>query len=82
MSEICNHVAALLFRVDAAVTLGLTNPACTSKPNDWLPNRTEVKPAKIEDIIFDRHKFEKTKKKKRSMVSRQGEIIIPCQNVN
>ena len=32
MSETCNHVAALLFRVEAAVRLGLSNPACTAKP--------------------------------------------------
>ena len=32
MSQSCNHVAALLFRVEAAVRLGLTNPSCTTKP--------------------------------------------------
>lgn len=31
MSETCNHVAALLFRVEAAVCCGLTNPSCTTK---------------------------------------------------
>ena len=32
ISESSNHAAALLFRVEAAVTLGLSNPACTAKP--------------------------------------------------
>ena len=32
MSETCNDVAALLFRVEAAVRLGLSNPPCTAKP--------------------------------------------------
>ena len=31
MSGTCNHVAAIFFRVEAAVRLGLTNPACTTK---------------------------------------------------
>ena len=31
----CNHVAGLMFRVEAAVRSGLTDPACTSKPCTW-----------------------------------------------
>ena len=34
----CNHVAAALFRLEAAMRYGLSNPACTSKPCEWLPN--------------------------------------------
>ena len=37
MSETCNHVAAAMFRIEAAVRTGLTNPACTSTENQWLP---------------------------------------------
>ena len=39
MGETCNHVAAVMYRVEAAVRISLPNPACTSNPNDWLPNR-------------------------------------------
>ena len=42
MSATCNHVAALLFRVEAAVRYGLTNPSCTAKSCECLPNRQEV----------------------------------------
>ena len=38
MGETCNHVAAVMYRVEAAVRISLPNPACTSNPNDWLPN--------------------------------------------
>ena len=47
MSSICNHVAAALFRVEAAMRLGLTNPARTTKDCEWLPNRKYVQPVKI-----------------------------------
>ena len=34
MSETCNHVAVAMFCIEAAVRLGLTNPACTSSENE------------------------------------------------
>jgi hypothetical protein len=40
MNATCNHIAAALFRVEAAMRLGLSNPECTARPNEWLPNRT------------------------------------------
>ena len=36
--ETYNWVAAAMYRVEAAVRIGLTNPACTSNTNEWLPN--------------------------------------------
>ena len=39
IEETCNHVAAAMYRVEAAVQIGLANPACTSSANEWLPNR-------------------------------------------
>ena len=49
MSGTCNHVAALLFRVEAAVRLGLTNPSCTTKSFEWLTNRSTYK---SKELIF------------------------------
>ena len=43
ISQTRNHVAAALFRIEAAVRMGLTNPSCTSKPFEWLPNKSVVK---------------------------------------
>ena len=44
LSQSCNHVAGFLFRVEAAVKAGLTNPTCTSQKarvdptvSIWLP---------------------------------------------
>ncbi|CAG2228559.1 SQOR [Mytilus edulis] len=53
----CNHVAGLLFRVEAANKLGAS--ACTSLPCTWkVPSKIKgVKPTKIKDlrIIKSRH---------------------------
>ena len=69
MSETCNHVAALFFRVEAAVTSALTNPSCTAKSCEWLPNRKDVKPIKLKDINLKRDDFGKQKKSRRLVPS-------------
>ena len=35
--QTCNHVAAALFRIEAAVRMSLTNPSCTATACEWLP---------------------------------------------
>ena len=42
VGETCNHVAAAMFRVEAAVRTGLTNPSCTSSANECLPCRKDI----------------------------------------
>ena len=48
------HVAAAMYRTEAAVRNGLTNPSCTSTKNQWLPNHKNAQPMKVKDINFDR----------------------------
>lgn len=51
MGQTCNHVAALLFRVESANKLGLTS--CTSLPCQWkVPAATKVVPTKIKDLTI------------------------------
>ena len=71
MSQTCNHVAAAMFRVESAVRNGLTNPACTSKPNQWLPESQAVADitGRICDLDFSRHDFDTRGKKKRPLAS-------------
>ena len=57
MGSTCNHIAAALFRVEAAMRLGLINLACTEKTCEWLPNRKNVNPVQIEDIDLNRKDF-------------------------
>ena len=69
MSETCNHVAAAMFRVEAAVCTGLTNPSCTSSASKQLPFRNDIDPAKMKDLNFDREDFAQRGKKKRPLVT-------------
>ena len=69
MSQTCNHVAAALFRVEAASRLGLNNPSCTSKPCEWLPNNKAIQPTKINDMDIGRSDFGKKGKRKASLNS-------------
>ena len=65
MSSTCNHVAAVLFHVEAAIRLGLTNPVSITKACEWFPNRKYVKPVKIKDLNFNRGDFAKRGKKRK-----------------
>jgi len=77
MGQTCNHVAAAMFRVEAAVRNGLTNPACTSSSNEWLPCRKEVAPTKIKNLNFNRDDFASRGKKKRPLVSTPKKVFNP-----
>ena len=82
MSGTCNHVAALLFRVEAAVRLGLTNPSCTTKSCEWLPNRKNVQPTKVKNLSFSRDDFGKRGKKTRQLVSTPKKEFNPLANTD
>ena len=64
IGETCNHVAAVMYRVEAVVQIGLTNPACTSNANKWLPNRKTIEPKKIKDLDFSQEDFGQRGKKR------------------
>ena len=49
MGQTCNHIAALMFRVESANKLGLTS--CTSLPCHWkIPAATQVVPVQIKNL--------------------------------
>ena len=58
-----------MFRAEAAVRTGLTNPSCKSSANEWLPCRRYIEPTKIKDLNFDREDFAQRGKKKRPLVT-------------
>ena len=63
MGETCNYVAAAMYRVEVAIRIGLTNPACTSNAIEWLPNRKPIKSKKIKDLDISREDFGQRRKK-------------------
>ena len=64
LSQTCNHVAAMLFRVDAAVLAGWTNPTCTSQKAEWVvpAPKTVAIVAPISDLEIEVHKYGKESK--------------------
>ena len=64
-----------MFRVEAAVSTGLTNPSCTSSANEWLPCRKDIEPTKIEDLNFNREDFAEHGKKERPLVATAKKIL-------
>ena len=82
MSQTCNHVASAMFRIEAAVRHGFTNPACTSLPSEWLPNRKKVTWKKVKDMDFSREDFAQRGKVKRPLVSIQRKNYNPLMDNN
>ena len=81
MGSSCNHVAAALFRMETALRLGLSNPACTTKPNVWLPNRKDVAPCKIVDMDLNRDDFKKRGKSNRKVLSTPKKNFQPVNSI-
>ncbi|XP_076090454.1 uncharacterized protein LOC143062652 isoform X1 [Mytilus galloprovincialis] len=53
LSEVCSHVAALLFKIEAAGRLGYTRKACTEEPCKWNADFVKkVLPDPISKIKF------------------------------
>ena len=80
MGSTCNHVAAALFRVEAAMRLGLANPSCTTKPCQWLPNRRDVVPYKAKDMNMNRDDFTKREKPAKKLLSSPKKNYNPLAN--
>ena len=79
LGQCCNHIAALLFKIEDAVISGYNSISCTSMPCEW--NRGCTKP--IENLplgdmknIFQR--CERGKTKKRSLDEIEFEPIKKC----
>lgn len=59
--EVCNHVIALLYKVNYAFHKDYISPACTSIPQGWNKGtKKEVTPNRIQNLTFRKDK--KTKK--------------------
>ena len=59
LGQTCNHVAGLLYRVEAANKLGVT--ACTSGTCMWLqPSDKKLQPAQLKQMDFKKSRHGKT----------------------
>ena len=57
LGSVCSHVAALLFKLEAAVHYKLNEAvACTSQLCSWKATKKHVEPAPMDQICFKRAK--------------------------
>ena len=55
--EVCNHVIAILYKVNYAYHKNFISPACTSIPQGWnRGTRREVTPSQLQNLTFRRDK--------------------------
>ena len=66
-SKCCNHIAAVLYKIEYANEKGLTNPACTDESCQWNSSAKEICPMKIKDMQLLQHNVGKQEKKKNLM---------------
>ena len=62
LGETCNHVAAVLFKIDYAWQWGTNNKACTSKPCVWNVRggkKAVIQPKKISELKIMRPHYSK-----------------------
>ena len=57
----CNHVADLLFRIEAAVLLGHTHQTCTSQLSQWnIPShKKQIEPGELASFISEKETYMK-----------------------
>ena len=75
MGETCNHVAAAMYRVEDAVWIVLTNPACKTNAIECLPNRENIERKKIKDLDLSQEDFGQRGKKGLSVALSNRDFI-------
>ena len=74
----CNHVVAMLFRVEAAVRFNITKPTCTSKLCSWpVPtgSKVDTMPRKIKDIFFDKDQYMKEEDNREKIIDNKKKFL-------
>ena len=57
----CNHVAGMLFCVEAAVITRVTKPTCTSRKSEWVipQTKTSTEPGRISNFLIRKDHYKK-----------------------
>ncbi|CAH1265590.1 Hypp3211 [Branchiostoma lanceolatum] len=79
LGQTCNHIAALLFTVEAAVRTNMVRPACTSTACKWnaAPGKA-VQQSKVKEMSFKKDKFGKTDS--RPVTSTRKKLFQPVED--
>ena len=55
LCQCCNHVVAVLYKIEFANEKGLTDPTCTEQVCAWNCSSKEIGPIKIKDMNIREH---------------------------
>ena len=68
-SEVCNHVIALMYKVNFAYKKTYIPPACTSVPQGWVKGtKRDVEPKQMKNLVFRKDKKKKQKRTMQEMI--------------
>ena len=72
-AEVCNHVIALMYKVNFAHKKAYISPACTSVPQGWNKGtKKDVEPNQIKNLVFRKDK----KTKEESARDHEGSLTL------
>ncbi|XP_022777649.1 uncharacterized protein LOC111319083, partial [Stylophora pistillata] len=70
----CNHILAVLYKINFAYKKGYSNPACTSLPEGWnRGTHKQVEPRRICDLLIRNDSKHKEDKKTRTPINSQAQ---------
>uniref|UniRef100_UPI00358FC381 uncharacterized protein n=1 Tax=Myxine glutinosa TaxID=7769 RepID=UPI00358FC381 len=76
LGEVCSHVAAVLFKIEAAVKLGLTQSSCTSEACQW--NKTFREKLNPKSVVDCKHLLKHNRQiEVKTVVSSQHRQTLP-----
>lgn len=66
----CNHIIALMYKLNFAYKKGYVNPACTSVPEGWNKGtRKEVTPKRVSELFIRNDSSQKTQQRNRAPIN-------------
>ena len=82
IGQTCNHVTAAVFKMEAAVRMGLTSPSCATTACEWLPNKKSVRMSKVKDLKLSRKKIGKQSKMQSELNCSPKKRFGPTANIS
>ena len=65
----CNHIIAILYKLNYAYKKGYSNPICTSIPKGWNKGtRREIKPMRVTELFIRNDSCAKSEKKRQEVL--------------
>ena len=81
-SQCCNHIAAVLYKIEYANEKGITDPACTEQLCNWNTAAKSVTPMKVKHMEIIEHNKSKDKVQKKFLTYQEKREFDPRSESN